>query len=112
MLALERPFELFDMSSFREKVWGEMRERPHVKDSWSVPMKLLLKRAWTADVQERHKMANIERILRKECVACRDGNDSGLEHERRRSTFVFRNAKIPIDDDVLMGESNATNMTL
>jgi hypothetical protein len=35
-------------------------------------------------------MEQVVKILRKEAVRARDGDDSGLEHNRRRSTFVFR----------------------
>jgi serine/threonine protein kinase len=111
MLALKQPYQLYTMSSLRERVWNAPHKRPCVDASWSVSTKLLLKRAWSPNIEERHKMGNIEGILRKECVACRNGDDRGLEHYRRRSTFVFRKDNIPIDHPML-GDSNTTAMTL
>jgi hypothetical protein len=34
-------------------------------------------------------MDSIYKILRREICALRDGDDSGLEHTKRRSTFVL-----------------------
>ena len=62
-----------------------------VSPSWKLLS--LLRRAWSANIDERPDMSAIYKILRTECVRCRDGDESGLEHQRRRSTFVFRGSK-------------------
>lgn len=89
ILAMRPPFELYTMKSLKAKVW-EGGKRPGVDESWPVSMKLLLKRSWTEDLSARNNMTQISGILRKECVRARGGDDAGLEHQRRRSTFVFR----------------------
>ena len=89
MMALVEPFQLYTMKSLRAKVW-EGGKRPGVREEWSVALKLCLKRSWNEDLHARNTMKEIARILRKECVRCRGGDEEGLEHNRRRSTFVFR----------------------
>jgi serine/threonine protein kinase len=90
MMALQIPFWGYTISKLEQTVWKEPHVRPKVDGSWPVPVKLLLKRAWSADIKGRSSMKNISTILRKEVVAARAGDDSGLEHQKRRSTFVFR----------------------
>jgi serine/threonine protein kinase len=90
MMALKKPYEMYTPKSLREKVYNGAHKRPPINEEWSVPVKLLLKRGWAADLHERSSMGAIVMILRKECVRARGGDDSGLEHNRRRSTFVFR----------------------
>lgn len=104
MITLREPFQLFGMKAFQTRVWQEDGEqkRPYIPDgsnnnkyeranahSWTVPMKLLLKRSWCADIPTRNCMSQVSGILRKECVTARGGDETGLEHRRRRSTFVF-----------------------
>ena len=93
MYSTKTPFELYTMKALKAKVWTDPGKRPFVDESWPVPIKTLLRRSWSANIDERPNMAQIYKILRTECVRCRDGDDSGLEHQRRRSTFVFRGAK-------------------
>jgi len=64
-------------------------ERPPLDSRWSTPLRILIKRAWEPDPSVRPSMDNIYKILKREICALRDGNDSGLEHTRRRSTFVL-----------------------
>ena len=88
-LALEKPFSNYGIADIKKRVHrGE--SRPRVDDSWPVPLKLLLKKSWATDWKERYEFQNITQILRKEIVRIRSGDESGLEHNRRRSTFVFR----------------------
>lgn len=89
ILQMKTPFELYTMKSLKAKVW-EGGKRPGINDSWPVSMKLLLKRSWDENPDNRNSMSQISGMLRKECVRCRGGDDAGLEHQRRRSTFVFR----------------------
>ena len=64
-----------------------------VGENWPVPIKTLLRRSWSKEIGERPSFSQISKILRAECVRIRDGNEDGLEHSRRRSTFVFRGAR-------------------
>ncbi|CAB9504192.1 activated protein kinase catalytic subunit alpha-1 [Seminavis robusta] len=93
MLALTTPFEVYTVKKLKERVWSSMEKRPLINETWSANLKLLLKRGWANDLTVRFTMKQVEGILRKECIRIRDGNDSGLEHQRRRSTFVFRGSK-------------------
>lgn len=93
MESLKTPFELFTMKSLRSRVWNGENKRPHVVETWPVPIKNLLRRAWSKQIGERPRFVQITKILRNECVRIRNGNEDGLEHSRRRSTFVFRGAR-------------------
>lgn len=90
MLAMKVPFELYTLKKLQEKVWAREHKRPFVDEAWPVPIKILLKRSWAQDLSTRNDMDQIVGILRKECVRARGGDEAGLEHQRRRSTFVFR----------------------
>ena len=93
MLALQTPYEVYTIKKLKERVWSSMEKRPLVDESWSASVKLLLKKGWAGDPNERFQMQQVEAILKKECIRVRDGNSDGLEHQRRRSTFVFRSNK-------------------
>ena len=89
MMALEKPFSNYGLSDIKTRVHnGDSRRK--VDASWPVPVKLFLQKSWATDWKERYEFKNITNILRKEIVRIRSGDDSGLEHQRRRSTFVFR----------------------
>ena len=89
MLALEKPFHSYFIKDMRARVFnGE--SRPKVDESWPQLIKLLLKKCWDKDWKERYHFPMIEETLRKELVKARGGDDSGLDHQRRRSTFVFK----------------------
>jgi hypothetical protein len=89
MLALEKHFHGYLLKDIRAKVYnGE--SRPRIDESWPLFIKLLLKRCWAKDWTERYHFPEIAEILRKELVKARKGDVSGLDHQRRRSTFVFR----------------------
>lgn len=93
MYSDKTPFEVYGMKSMRERVWNGENKRPFVQEDWPVPIKSLIRRAWSPEISERPNFTQIYKILRNECVRVRDGNADGLEHQRRRSTFVFRGAK-------------------
>ena len=93
MLTCKVPFEHYNMKHFREKVHRGEKKRPAIDDSWSTPIKLLLKRGWSDNISERHTMENVVKILKKECTRVRGGESDGLEHLKRRSTYVFRPTK-------------------
>ena len=75
-------------------------ERPPLDSSWSTPLRILMKRAWEPDPSVRPSMDSIYKILRREICALRNGDDTGLEHYSRRSTFVLNR------DSVLNNQGN------
>jgi Protein tyrosine and serine/threonine kinase len=109
MITLNEPYQLMGMKALQTKVWSDNGEqkRPYIPDDhnakgnskhkdahlWETAggrVKLLLRKSWCADLPTRYSMAQVSSILRRECIRARNGDDSGLEHNRRRSTFVFR----------------------
>ena len=93
MMALKTPYELYTPRALHEKVYNGPHKRPVVPDEWHPSIKICLKRSWAEDLHARNSMSNIKEILRKECIRVRNGDDDGLCHDRRRSTFVFRGGK-------------------
>lgn len=89
MLSTKVPFELYTMKSLSEKVWNGPMTRPSIDKDWSSGVKNLLEEMWTPVFRQRPDFDTITETLRKEVVTLRGGNDEGLEHTRRRSTFVF-----------------------
>ena len=78
------------MDTLMDEVWNsEVSKRPEINDLWVLNIKLLVRRSWSNNINERPSMEHIKSMLRTECVRCRHGDDTGLEHLRRRSTFVF-----------------------
>jgi len=64
--------------------------RPQVEEKWPLPIKLLLNRSWSSNMKERPSAENVTAILKKELVALRSGNEAGLDHCKRKSTYVMR----------------------
>lgn len=64
-------------------------ERPPLDGTWSTPLRILMKRAWEPDPAVRPSMESIYKILKREILSLRDGDETGLEHNSRRSTFVL-----------------------
>ncbi|CAJ1951850.1 unnamed protein product [Cylindrotheca closterium] len=90
MYSCKTPFEVYGMNSLRTRVWGKEQKRPYIQPDWPETIKSLLEKSWNENVHERPTFQKIYDILREECVGARDGDEEGLEHSRRRSTFVFR----------------------
>jgi serine/threonine protein kinase len=89
IMACRVPYVAYSCKAMEERVFkGD--KRPIIDESWSQPIKLLLRRGWTADISARPSMQNLVTILKKEITSLRGGDSSGLEHYRRRSTFVYR----------------------
>ena len=65
-----------------------------------------MKRAWEPDPSVRPSMDSIYKILKREICALRDGDDTGLEHQTRRSTFVLNRDSMAKDTSEL-GRENA-----
>jgi len=86
--SLQMPYDGMNRQDHSELVvYGN--ERPLVDPSWSTPLRILMKRSWEQDLLIRPTMDSIYKILRREICALRDGDESGLEHTQRRSTFVI-----------------------
>mmetsp|Transcript_6899 Transcript_6899/g.13971 ORF Transcript_6899/g.13971 Transcript_6899/m.13971 type:complete len:451 (+) Transcript_6899:215-1567(+) len=86
--SLELPFDGMNRQDHSDcVVYGN--ERPEVDPSWNLSLRILMKRAWESDPLKRPAMDSVYKILKTEICALRDGDDSGLEHTRRRSTFVI-----------------------
>ena len=91
--SLDLPYDGMNRQDHAELV-VRGNERPVLDSSWSTPLRILMKRSWEPDPLVRPSMDSIYKILRREICALRDGDDSGLEHTKRRSTFVLnREAK-------------------
>ena len=91
MISLCLPFQLYTCNLMKELVHIGGK-RPVIPEGkiWSASIKLLLNHGWSADVSSRFSMNQFTAVLKKELVHLRAGDDTGLEHQRRRSTFVFR----------------------
>jgi serine/threonine protein kinase len=100
--SLDLPYDGMNRQDHSELVvYGN--ERPPLDASWSTPLRILMKRAWEPDPAVRPSMDSIYKILRREICALRDGDDSGLEHTTRRSTFVLNR------DSAVASSQPATN---
>lgn len=86
--SLDLPYDGMNRQDHSELV-VHGNERPPLNSSWSTPLRILMKRAWEPDPSVRPSMDSIYKILKREICALRDGDDSGLEHATRRSTFVL-----------------------
>jgi serine/threonine protein kinase len=86
--SLDLPYDGMNRQDHAELV-VHGNERPQLDASWSTPLRILMKRAWEPDPLVRPSMDSIYKILRREICALRDGDASGLEHTKRRSTFVL-----------------------
>ena len=89
MLSTKTPFELYTMKSLSEKVWNGEMKRPSISKDWAPTIKTLLEQMWTPAFRTRPDFPTVTETLRKEIVQLRGGDDEGLEHTKRRSTYVF-----------------------
>jgi len=86
--SLDLPYDGMNRQDHSELVvYGN--ERPPLDSRWSTPLRILMKRAWEPDPAVRPSMDSIYKILKREICALRDGDETGLEHQSRRSTFVL-----------------------
>jgi len=86
--SLDLPYDGMNRQDHSELV-VHGNERPPLDSSWSTPLRILMKRAWEPDPGVRPSMDSIYKILKREILSLRDGDDTGLEHYSRRSTFVI-----------------------
>ena len=96
--SLDLPYDGMNRQDHAELV-VHGNERPVLDSSWSTPLRILMKRSWEPDPLVRPSMDSIYKILRREICALRDGDDSGLEHTKRRSTFVLNRDSAAAHDD-------------
>eukprot|EP00934_Nitzschia_sp_Nitz4_P000331 Nitzschia sp. Nitz4//scaffold293_size23253//18798//20314//NITZ4_008509-RA/size23253-augustus-gene-0.7-mRNA-1//1//CDS//3329546207//331//frame0 len=89
MLSLVVPFAQGNRQLLMTKVWRGPCTRPPIKPSWSPKIQALIKEGWDNDMSARPDMATFSKRLRIECVAAK-GDETGLiNHDRRRSTYLF-----------------------
>ena len=89
ILALRQPFsEIEGEENFVHSVI-KRGSRPSIKSSWPSSLKNILEAGWSEDINSRINMAGIKQLVRTELLLLRSGDETGLDHERRRSTFVF-----------------------
>jgi serine/threonine protein kinase len=90
MLTLARPYDcLCDEEQFAKAVFDNGK-RPPTKAGIRKTCKAILERGWCHNAKDRLDISTINGMLRKEVIALRKGDDSGLNQVRRRSTFVFQ----------------------
>jgi len=106
MLSTKVSFQNYEMMSLRSNVWNGAYERPPIDEKhWSETIVKLLQIMWDPDMTKRPTFEKIEEKLRHEIVDLRGGDDAGLDHEKRRSTFVF-------DKDELLKQAAAAGINL
>jgi serine/threonine protein kinase len=92
IMALQLPLAKFKGSDefVKKVVEGGARPCSKKKESWPKTITNIMQKSWSSNWQERYTMAEISDLLRHELVVgLRGGDDDGIDHQRRRSTFVF-----------------------
>ena len=74
--------------SFTESVFVK-QTRPVIKHTWSRTVQSLLTQGWCHDPKERLTAEQCQDMLRNELINMRHGDDTELDHVRRRSTYVM-----------------------
>jgi serine/threonine protein kinase len=93
MLSLQKPYKtISDERVFRKRVF-ENCERPRLEKKWPKACREILEGGWTEDLSCRFSIADITTMLRSVVVQFCDGDDSSIDHTRRRSTFVYESSK-------------------
>mmetsp|Transcript_24350 Transcript_24350/g.53807 ORF Transcript_24350/g.53807 Transcript_24350/m.53807 type:complete len:590 (+) Transcript_24350:103-1872(+) len=108
ILALSKPYDGFNREMHAEMVVSQ-GVRPSIPPSWPVELKSLVQRAWSQDMNERPSMEACYYILRKLVIELRGGDDAGLNHSRRRSTFVMPTKKLSVSKRKISGMSASSN---
>jgi serine/threonine protein kinase len=90
MLSLERAYATVGRTkdAFMTKVYKE-KIRPPIRHSWTKNVREILTKGWEHDHKQRLTAEQCNEMLRNELISMRHGDDEGLDHTRRRSTFVL-----------------------
>ena len=92
ILSLIKPYNGFNRNMHAEMVVSQ-GVRPSIPASWPRELKNMVERAWSHDIDERPSMESCYKVLRELVIDLRGGDDVGLNHSRRRSTFVMPSKK-------------------
>jgi hypothetical protein len=89
ILALRQPFsEIVGEEAFIETV-VKNNARPPLKKTWRDTLRKVISDCWSQDMNDRMTMAQVKQQLEREVVRLRQGDATGLDHGRRRSTFIY-----------------------
>lgn len=88
MLSLSKPYDGFNRNMHAEMVVSQ-GIRPSIPMSWPFELRNMVERSWSADISQRPSMEQCYNILRRLVIELRGGNEEGLNHSRRRSTFIM-----------------------
>lgn len=115
MLSTKLPYDEYTMTALEDKVWNGAMERPVIDDihcgGASETIQNMLREMWTPNFRDRPDFATVTELLRNELVQLRKGNDEGLEHTKRRSTFVFDGKQGGVDRKALMKMLSVSDLT-
>ena len=89
IMSLSKPYIGFNKYMFTEIV-VHGGGRPSMSNSWPLPLRNLISRCWSKDMKERPSANECYLTLRGIITKMRKGDDTGLEHRRRRSTHVLQ----------------------
>jgi len=97
MLALEKPFNHHKSESDFVSTVFEGKKRPFMneKSGFSPACKSMMEAGWNPDFRKRLSMYEFNQRLRRELVGLRHGDATGIDHQRRRSTFIFERLRRP-----------------
>ena len=88
MLSLSKPYDGFNRNMHAEMVVSQ-GIRPSIPMSWPFELRNIVERSWSADISQRPSMEQCYNILRRLVIELRGGDEEGLNHSRRRSTFIM-----------------------
>lgn len=92
MISLSKPYDGFNRYMHSEMVvHGGVR--PSIPASWPADLRTLISMSWSDDLRDRPAMSGAYAVVRRLIVDMRKGDDTGLEHVRRRSTYVLQKGK-------------------
>jgi len=94
MFSFRQPYQDCCSQDQFEKIIINRNFRPKVQSKWPLPIKLLINCGWSANMKERPSAQMALKLLQKELVALRLGNETELGHNRRRSTFFMHTSKM------------------
>ena len=92
MLSLQRAFATLGAAKLSQERFMTLvfnqQKRPPIRYSWPRTVRHLIADGWATNPNERPSAVQIHDALRQLLVNMRHGDDSGLEHQKRRSTFL------------------------